>query len=344
MAISSTNLPSRDNSYINVYGAVFASLIILGWFLFSPFAIGYNYERISIAHQLSLLWKLEDWQHCWLVVFAIAAIVYFNRQSLAKIPIKGSSFGAIPLAIGVAFFWVGYRVDNIYIGYASIQCLLAGLIIWFLGFSWFKALLFPWGMVVFMWPLLFLDSVIAFPLRTIMSKASVVVLNFIGVPVILQGTGILSAPDILTGMKAGQRFSVDVADPCSGIRSLFALMMVSALYGYFTLNGWWKKWILFLCSIPLAIFGNLCRILMLTFGTMAMGPAVAIGTLENPSTFHMAAGYLVFAVALGGMIGISWCIQAIPQWINRQKAAQETAITSPNNLRSAKKEDKVDPY
>jgi hypothetical protein len=57
--------------------------------------------------------------------------------------------------------------------------------------------------------------------------------------------------------------------------------------------------------MPLAVLGNLFRILMLTFGTIAMGPEVAIGTLENPSFFHMLSGYLVFAVAIGGMLGIA---------------------------------------
>jgi len=57
-------------------------------------------------------------------------------------------------------------------------------------------------------------------------------------------------------IKVGNAISVDIADPCSGIRSLFALMMVSVLYALFTLETWWKKWILFLCSVPLAIAGT----------------------------------------------------------------------------------------
>ena len=82
-------------------------------------------------------------------------------------------------------------------------------------------------------------------------------------------------------------------------------MMVSALYGYFTQKGSWRKAVLFLCSIPLAIAGNLARIIMITLGTIAMGPEIAIGTLEKPTFFHMLAGYLVFVVALGGMLGVS---------------------------------------
>ena len=71
------------------------------------------------------------------------------------------------------------------------------------------------------------------------------------------------------------------------------------------LKGFWRKWILFLCAAPLAVLGNLGRILMLTFGTITMGPEKAIGTLEEPTFFHMLAGYVVFAVALGGMVAIA---------------------------------------
>ena len=84
-------------------------------------------------------------------------------------------------------------------------------------------------------------------------------------------------------------------------------MMASALYGHMAMKNWWQKWILFLCSAPLAIAGNLARILMLTIGTIVFGSEFAIGKnpLTDPSWFHVIAGLLVFAVALGGMVGIS---------------------------------------
>lgn len=164
---------------------------------------------------------------------------------------------------------------------------------------------FPWAFLMFLYPLVFLDNNLAFPLRMVMSEASVGVLNAIGIGAAKVGTAIVSAADPALGLREGERFAVDVADPCSGIRSLFALMMVTALYGHFMLKGTWRKLVLFACAGPLAVLGNLGRILMLTFGTITMGPEKAIGTLENPTFFHMLAGYVVFAVALGGMVGIA---------------------------------------
>ena len=102
---------------------------------------------------------------------------------------------------------------------------------------------------------------------------------------------------------------MDVANPCSGIRSLFALMMISALYAHLTLAKTWQKLALFALSPALAVAGNFARMLMLTFGTILLGSKVAIGTEENPTTFHMAAGFFVFVVALGGMVAVGWVLQ-----------------------------------
>jgi exosortase len=218
------------------------------------------------------------------------------------------------LGFALLVYVIAYRVDNVYLGYLAIQLTLPGVILWLGGWRLLSKLAFVCLFLVFMWPLFFLEESITFRLRIIMSGASASALNMLGVPVVLQGTGLISAPDPLLGIPAGKKFSVDVADPCSGIRSLFALLMVSALYGHFTLKTWWEKWILFLCSIPLAIAGNLARILALTLGTVAFGSEFAIGknALTDPSWFHMAAGYLVFAVALAGMIGIAWLLQWRP--------------------------------
>ncbi|MFV0416533.1 MAG: exosortase/archaeosortase family protein [Chthoniobacterales bacterium] len=270
-----------------------------------PYAHGYLYSRMPITDYLDDFWKLPDWEHCFIVPMAVAFMIYEKRKELSSIQIQPSLIlGGMVSFIGFFFYFAGYRADNYYFGYISIQILLAGMVLSVLGVRYMGALLFMWLFLGFMWPLLFLEQYLAFPLRQIMSEASVQTLNLIGIPTIKQGTGILSAPDHALGLATGQKFSVDVANPCSGIRSLFALLMVSALYAFFTFKSWWKQIILVVCAVPLAILGNLMRILMLTIGTLAFGAEFAIGTdaLEDPSTFHMASGFLVFAVALGGML------------------------------------------
>lgn len=278
-----------------------------------PYAQGYIGGRVTLAQSLRSLWGNEQWQHCWLVIPAIGGILYMQREQLACLKAQSTAWGLPLLVLALAFYWAGYRVENYYLGFLSIYLMVGGLILWLGGWNWLNALAFAYAFLIFAWPLYFLENSITFPLRMIMAKASAGVLNVLGIPVILQGTGVMSAPEPLIGLRAGERFRIDVADPCSGIRSLFALMMIAALYGHFTLKTRWQKGILFVSAIPLAILGNLIRILMLTFGIIAMGSEIAIGEdpLADPSWFHMLAGYLVFAVALAGMIGIGLLLVAL---------------------------------
>lgn len=286
-----------------------------------PYATGYGFERITMTLMMRELWKLPDWEHCFLVPMAIAFIVYEMRDRLVVLKPQPSMLGLPVLLGGLFLYWAGQRVDNQYVGYASMQILVAAWILLALGWRFMLTLAFPWLFLVFLWPLLFLETYLAFPLRLIMSEASVNALNFIGIDSVKVGTAIISAPDTLANLPAGARFSVDVADPCSGIRSLFALMMVSALYGFFVFKSWWKHALIFALSIPLAVLGNLVRILILTLGTLVFGADFAIGGgLEDPSTFHMFAGFFVFAVALGGMLIIGWLLNfSFTDWIRKMR-------------------------
>lgn len=327
---SPTGTPPRGLSLL----AALSGFLVVGILIFFiPYAQGYVGERRTLAETLKLMWGYEQWEHCWLVVPALAFIIYLQRKDLARLPLQGTAWGLLPLVASLTAYWAGYRVENYYIGFFAIHLLIGGLILWLAGWRWFFTLFFAFAFLTFAWPLYFLENSITFPLRMIMSKTSVAVLNFIGIPVVLNGTGILSAPEVHTGTPAGQRFSVDVADPCSGIRSLFALMMVSALYGHFTLKTWWQKLLLFASSVPLAVLGNLFRILTLTIGTMAFGSEFAIGkdALDDPSWFHMGAGYVVFAVALGGMIGVSWLLKQAANW-HTLVAKWKTALHPPAPL------------
>jgi exosortase len=269
-----------------------------------PYATGYGTLRVSLFGYTANLWKLDEWQHCWLVLPICVFLIWRQRAELSRLPLRGSSFGFLVTLVGLFLYWAGYRVDNYFIGIGSTFVVLAGAIIWVGGWRWMGALAFPWAFLMFAMPLLFLESILAFRLRLIMSDASVTLLNGIGIDTVQQGTAILSAPNSLLGLPRGAGFSVDVADPCSGIRSLFALTMVTALYSYFAIKPLWKQWSLFACAIPLAVIGNMARIMMLTLGTIAVGPEIAIGSLEDPSLFHLVAGYVVFVVALAGMIGV----------------------------------------
>lgn len=240
-----------------------------------------------------------DYSYCLFVPVIFAYLVHLRWGELKKAAIRGNTIGIPVIFLGVFVYWFGLRSENQYFGYAAIQILLAGAILWLWGRDVFRILLFPWAFFLFAWPVPFLDPIIAFPLRMVMSTMASHILPAIGIPCIQSGTALLSPPDALHGIAIGSRFEIDIADPCSGIRSLFALLMFSALFGYLFLPRMWQQWAVFLSAFPLAILGNLARVIMLVLGSICFGSAFAIGTSDDPSWFHEGCGFLIYAVALG---------------------------------------------
>ncbi|MFZ4484053.1 MAG: exosortase [Chthoniobacterales bacterium] len=307
-------LPANLFAAAAVIGVVF---VLFGRF---PYASGYGATRVHMFEFMSYVWKRPEWEHCWLVPLAVIGLVSYRRKELAALPVRGSWVGLAALLGALFVYWVGYLADNIYLGYIALLAFAGATVLWLLGWGWLRTLAFPIAFLAFMFPLPFMDSSLAFPLRILMSTVSVGFLNLIGLSCLQSGTAIISAADIATGLAAGQRFAVDVADPCSGIRSLFALMMVSALYGYLVMDRAWQKWVIFLASVPLAVAGNFARIIMLTLGTITLGTDTAIGSLEKPTFFHMASGFLVFAVALGGMLLLGSLLQRFTPAVQKEEA------------------------
>jgi exosortase len=278
----------------------------LSLLLLIPYAAGYEHAKLPLG---VLLWKIcwtgqssrvtLDFSYCLFVPFIVGYLIYIRKEKIAALPIEGNNAALGLVVFGLLLYWLGLRAEQQVLGYAAMQILLAGMIIWLWGWPVFRELLFPWAFFAFFWPLPFLDSTVAFPLRMFMSQLAADILNLVGVATIQSGTALRSAADPISGLHVGDRFQIDIADPCSGIRSLLALMMISAIYANIFLPKLWQQWIVFAASIPLTIIGNLARVLILIAGSIFFGSAFAIGTFDNPSSFHEGAGFMVYGVALG---------------------------------------------
>ena len=291
---------------------VAALVVLIGLYGWIPYNFGFESKARPVLEMLYRFWtdpSTTDWHHGMIVPLISLGLVIHRWKDLQKVPIQPCGAGIPVILAALGLFWVGYKIDITIVGFMSLQLMVGGILLWLLGWPMMKELLFPYTFLLFAYPFYFLDNVVAFPLRGLMCQLSQGFLNLVGVDTLQVGTALVSAPDYASGFKQGEKFALDVANPCSGIRSLFALMMVSALYAHLTLEKTWQKWVLFLMSPALAVAGNFARMLMLTFGTMILGSATAIGTEQNPTTFHLAAGFFVFIVALGGMAVIRWLLQ-----------------------------------
>jgi exosortase len=190
----------------------------------------------------------------------------------------------------VVLYYLGVKAVRPHVVGASFVILLHGLTLTICGRAIFRVLFFPITFLILMIPLNFLDEFIGFPLRVFVARAATAILNLVGIEAYRigpQGTGIYSSV-----------FNFDVADPCSGIRSLMALTTVTAAYAYVTQRLLWKRWALFLSSMPLAVVGNLARVISIALVAQVYGQDAAT------KIYHDYSGYIVFAVAMSAMVAI----------------------------------------
>ncbi|HSJ04553.1 MAG TPA: exosortase/archaeosortase family protein, partial [Verrucomicrobium sp.] len=254
-----------------------------------------------------------EWQFSLIVPVIVGFLVYRMRETLASLPVQGSWLGVPVLGLGVIFYWLGYKVDTGYLGFASLQVSIAGLILLLGGTAWMRALFFPWLFLAFAWPFFPLDNLLAAKLKIPTAQIACQILSLFGVDVVREGSTLQSAANFQAGIKQGAAFTFDVSDSCSGMRSLYALMMVGVLYGYLSLRRTVPRLVLAVSTIPLAVAGNVVRLLMLAVGSILVSQEFAVGKpidgRQVDSSFHLLAGFMVFGVALAGMFAVATLLE-----------------------------------
>jgi exosortase len=241
-----------------------------------------------IAYIPTFGWMYERWtsaetyySHGFLIPFISAFLVWMKRKELAILV-------PAPAKIGWAVFIAGILIHSIsafwqvfFSSGFSLILVIIGLVLLFLGVQYLKRLLFSILFLVFMVPLpLVAIANISFRLKIFASQLSVLAVNAMGMAAVREGSIIKTAHSYLV-----------VEDPCSGIRSLIALIALGCLMAYLTKLPRAKKILLFLSSVPIAIFSNVIRIIALTLVAEMYGSKIATGT------FHDAMGVFVFVIA-----------------------------------------------
>jgi exosortase len=286
-----------------------ALLLLVG---LQPYAAGYGHFRRTLFEELLMRWKDPTWQHGVLLPFIVGYLIWRRREQTMQTALSSSHWGFLISVFALLLYLAGFRANNFYCGYLSIMILLAGASLWLQGAPRSRQMLFAWLMLGFLWPLPFLEESIGYQMRLMMVKTTGFVLNTVGVDSLVAGTALQSMPNLELGRKAGELFSVGIAAPCSGMRSLFALLVVGALFSYFRQRSLGRRLALFSMILPIAVLANMTRILVLIFAAMAFGQNWAIGDAEKEvSAFHELTGILVFLVALLLLQAASWLLDRL---------------------------------
>ncbi len=267
-------------------------------------AAGFNYRYMIDFTMVMFASPLEDMSHGWLVPFVSLYVLWAQRKALRAAAGEPCWRGAMWVALFLVIAWFGGRGGQSRLEQVSFIGLVWAVPYAFWGRGVGRLMRFPAAYLAFTIPVSSFIDFFTIHLRILSSSLATGILNGVGVAVERSGTALFSR-------VPGAEFNVDVADPCSGIRSLFALMALTAAYAYFTQKTVLRKWALFFCSLPIAMIGNMARIMSICLVAMGFGQEAATGY------YHDYSGYVVFLVGVLLMIKTGEWIQAFGPALER---------------------------
>jgi exosortase len=237
-----------------------------------------------IAVKLVTDWHdLPDFSHGFLIPFFAGFLLWDKREKLRAIPIQPSWSGLVLVVLGLSELLLGVLGADLFLQRTSFVLLVAGIVWTLLGGAFLRELKFVLFVLLLAIPLpTILYNRITFPLQLQASELASGFLQLIGVPVLRDGN-IIQLPAM----------PLEVAEACSGIRSLMSLFTVAVIYGYFLERHTWRRTVLALSAIPIAVAANVVRIVGTGLCVQYWNPDKALGF------FHDFQGWLMFLVSLG---------------------------------------------
>jgi exosortase A len=225
--------------------------------------------------------SMPDFSHGFLIPIVSLYFVYERRKQLSVLRPSAAWGGFGLIVFGILLFLLGNLATEFFTMRFSLLVVLGGIILFLLGKEFYKTLLFPLVFLIFMIPIpsVLMDG-ITFPMQLFASKVAARSLDLIGIPVLREGNIIQLA-----------NTSLEVAEACSGIRSLISLLALSVVFAYFSQKETWKRILLVLSTFPIAILANAARVTGTGILAEHYGDKVAQGF------FHGFSGWILFVVA-----------------------------------------------
>ena len=239
-----------------------------------------------ILYRMGVQWANdENMGHGFFVPVLAGYIVWQRRAALLATPRQPNGWGLVLVVWAALQALVATLGAELFTARLAFLIALWGTVLYLGGTRWIKILLFPLMLLVFMIPIpAIIYAALTLRLQTLASELGEIMIGWMGIPVLRAGNTLQLPSQTL-----------DIAEACSGIRSLLSLGFLSLIYAYFTDKRVWMRWALLLATIPIAIGANGIRVAV-------TGLLSEINTELARGAYHEAEGYIVFVVALAALI------------------------------------------
>lgn len=235
------------------------------------------------------------YSHGFIIPFVTGYLIWNKLGCLKSAKQSPSMWGLILIAFAMFLHLMGTVFYIFSISGFSIFFLVFGCVLFIFGKKITRIVAFPLLFLLFMFPVpLALILAISFPMKMLVAQTGVMIVSMFGIPIYREGFQIF--------IPAGQLL---VDNPCSGLRSLIAFLALGAVMAYISEVSNLRKLILFVLSIPIAIFSNIVRVPMLILISDFWG----LDAAAPDTVWHSATGIFVFALGLILMISLNWMLK-----------------------------------
>jgi exosortase len=259
-------------------------------------AAGFALLYWQVFVRLVMDWYHDDnYSHGFLIVPIALYFAWERRERLKTTAQKPSVLGLVLVVGSIAVLLAGILGSELFLTRVSIVGALTGMVLFMFGWQHLRILAFPIAFLVLMIPIpAILFNQIAFPLQLLASKFGETAMGMADVPVLREGNVLILANTTL-----------EVAEACSGIRSLVSLLTLAIVLGYFSDRRLWVRLFVALSSIPVAVVTNGFRVAGTGIAAHKFGAAAAEGF------FHEFSGWLVFVAAFALTLAIQRIIALV---------------------------------
>lgn len=256
--------------------------------------LAFLYYRI-LGGLVEQWWTDPNYSHGFLVPFFSAFLIWKDRKKLSEIEPRPSSFGLLVVVGGTAILTFGVLGAELFTSRTSLLFILAGLVIYFEGWKYFRAVLPAWLFLFLMIPPPdLIMNMVTIPLQFMASDLATWFLRLFGVPV-LQNGNVLQLSNM----------SLEVVEACSGIRSLISLVTLAIIYGFLLEESYLLRVVLVAAAVPIAVLANGLRIMGTGITGLYWDPDKAQGF------FHEFSGWVIFILSLISLFILHKILRAI---------------------------------
>lgn len=265
-----------------------AALRLYRWWLFGLLALLICLYSKIVPEMVLDWYKDDNYSHGFLVPVIAGYFLWQGWPELKDKLVKPDRLGLLVIVVAALQLLVAWLGTEYFTMRSSLVVWLVGIVLFWFGRDVFRVMALPLLFLLFMVPIPYIIyDLVAFPLKLFVTKVSVGFLKGAGITVLREGN-IIQFPAT----------TLEVADACSGIRSLMSLITLSVAYAFFLPMRAWKRWIVIFAAVPIAIATNAFRVIGTGILAQFWGAQAAQGF------FHEFAGLVVFALAMVLLVGL----------------------------------------